>query len=102
MLQLFARRAAESNAFSIRNALWNRAEEDLLVKKIGKRIEQKIDSSRFTMLRTRRKHEAKISACMAMFHELFEGALVNYVVSGALPPTTHSGDASLMRFRAFT
>jgi hypothetical protein len=39
---------------------------------------------------------------MAMFHELFEGALVNYVVPGALPPATHSGDAVLMRFRAFT
>jgi hypothetical protein len=59
---------------------------------------QKIDSLRLTMLRTRRK----ISACMAMFHELFEGALVNYVVPDALPPATHSGDAVLMRFRAFT
>ena len=33
---------------------------------------------------------------------LLEGALANYVVPGALPPTTHSGDAVLMRFRAFT
>jgi hypothetical protein len=41
-----------------------------------------------------RASAAKISACMAMFHELFEGALVNYVVPGALPPTTHSGDAA--------
>jgi hypothetical protein len=40
---------------------------------------------------------------MAMFQALFEGALVNcYVVPGALPPTAHSGDAALMRFRAFT
>jgi hypothetical protein len=39
---------------------------------------------------------------MAMFDALFEGALVNYVVPGSLPPTTHSGDAVLMRFRAFT
>ena len=62
----------------------------------------KIDSLHFTMKRTRRKHSGKISACMAMFYELFEGALVNYVVPGALPPTTHSGDATLMRFRAFT
>jgi hypothetical protein len=33
MLQLLARRAAESNAFSVpdRNALWSRAEDDLLV-----------------------------------------------------------------------
>jgi hypothetical protein len=37
-----------------------------------------------------------------MFHELLEGALVKYVVPGALPPTTHSGDAALMRFGAFT
>ncbi len=33
MLQLLARRAAESNAFSVpdRNALWSRTEDDLLV-----------------------------------------------------------------------
>ena len=36
MLQLFARRAAESNAFSIRNALWSRAEDDLLVQAVAK------------------------------------------------------------------
>jgi hypothetical protein len=35
-------------------------------------------------------------------YALLEGALVNYVVPGALPPATHSGDAVLMRFRAFT
>ena len=36
MLQLFARRAAESNAFSIRNALWSSAEDDLLVQAVAK------------------------------------------------------------------
>jgi hypothetical protein len=36
MLQLFARRAAESNAFSIRNALWSRAEDDLLLQSVTK------------------------------------------------------------------
>ena len=38
MLQLLARRAAESNAFSIlgRNALWIRAEDDLLVQAVAK------------------------------------------------------------------
>jgi hypothetical protein len=36
MLQLFARRADESNVFSIRNALWNRAEDDLLVQAVAK------------------------------------------------------------------
>ncbi len=36
MMQLFARRAAESNAFSIRNALWSRAEDDLLVQAVAK------------------------------------------------------------------
>ena len=36
MLQLFARRAAESNAFSIRNALWSRAEDGLLVQAVAK------------------------------------------------------------------
>ena len=34
-----------------------------------------------------------------MFDALFEVALVKYVEPGALPPTTHSGDATLMRFR---
>jgi hypothetical protein len=34
MLQLFARRAA--NAFSIRNALWSSAEDDLLVQAVAK------------------------------------------------------------------
>jgi hypothetical protein len=33
-----------------------------------------------------------------MVHALFEAALVNYVVSGSLPSTTHSRDATLMRF----
>ncbi len=68
-----------------------------LGKKIGKRIGQKIDSLRSAM-----KRQTKISECMAMFHEMFEGPLVNYVVPDALPPATHSGDAALMRFRAFT
>jgi hypothetical protein len=36
MLHLFARRAAESNAFSIRNALWSSAEDDLLVQAVAK------------------------------------------------------------------
>ena len=38
MIQLFARRAAESNAFSVpdRNALWIRAEDDLLVQAVAK------------------------------------------------------------------
>ena len=36
MLQLFARRAAESNAFSIRNALWSSAEDDFLVQAVAK------------------------------------------------------------------
>jgi hypothetical protein len=38
MLQLLSRRAAESNAFSIpdRNALWSRAEDDLLVQAVAK------------------------------------------------------------------
>jgi hypothetical protein len=36
MLQLLACRAAESNAFSIRNALWSRAEDDLLVQAVTK------------------------------------------------------------------
>jgi hypothetical protein len=38
MLQLLARRASESNAFSVpdRNALWNRAEDDLLVQVVAK------------------------------------------------------------------
>jgi len=36
MLQLLASRAAESNAFSIRNALWRRAEDDLLVQAVAK------------------------------------------------------------------
>ena len=38
MLQLLARRAAESYAFSIpdRNALWSRAEDDLLVQAVAK------------------------------------------------------------------
>ena len=38
MLQLLARRAAESNAFSVpdRNALWSRAEDDLLVQAVAK------------------------------------------------------------------
>ncbi len=36
MLQLLARRAAESNAFSIRNALWSRTEDDLLVQAVAK------------------------------------------------------------------
>ena len=46
--------------------------------------------------------EEALSKISAMFHELFEDALVNYVVPGALPSTTHSDDAVLMRFRAFT
>jgi hypothetical protein len=71
-------------------------------KKDWKKDWQKIDSLRSTMKWTRRKHQAKISACMAMFHELYEGPPVNYVVSDALPPTTHLGDAALNRFRAFT
>ena len=33
---------------------------------------------------------------------LLEGALVNYIVPGSLPPTTHSDDAALMRFRALS
>jgi hypothetical protein len=36
MLQLFARRAAESNVFSIRNTLWSRVEDDLLVQAVAK------------------------------------------------------------------
>jgi hypothetical protein len=36
MLKLFARRAAESNSFSIRNVLWSSAEDDLLVQAVGK------------------------------------------------------------------
>ena len=38
MIQLFARRAAESNAFSVpdHNALWSRAEDDLLVQAVAK------------------------------------------------------------------
>ena len=38
MLQLFARRAAESNAFSVpdHNASWSRAEDDLLVQAVAK------------------------------------------------------------------
>ena len=38
MLQLLARRAAESNAFSVpdHNALWSRAEDDLLVQAVAK------------------------------------------------------------------
>ena len=38
MLQLLARRAAESNAFSVpdRNALWSRAEDGLLVQAVAK------------------------------------------------------------------
>ena len=38
MLQLLARRAAESNAFSVpdRNALWSTAEDDLLVQAVAK------------------------------------------------------------------
>ena len=38
MLQLLARRAAESNAFSVpdHNALWSRAEDDLLVHAVAK------------------------------------------------------------------
>ena len=38
MLQLLARRVADSNAFSVpdRNALWSRAEDDLLVQAVGK------------------------------------------------------------------
>ena len=38
MLQLLARRAAESNAFSVpdRNASWSRAEDDLLVQAVAK------------------------------------------------------------------
>jgi hypothetical protein len=36
MLQLFACRTVESNVFSIRNALWIRAEDDLLVQALGK------------------------------------------------------------------
>ena len=38
MIQLFARRAAENNAFSVpdHNALWSRAEDDLLVQAVAK------------------------------------------------------------------
>ena len=38
MIQLFACRAAESNAFSVpdHNALWSRAEDDLLVQAVAK------------------------------------------------------------------
>jgi len=36
MLQLFARRAGESNVFSIRNTLWSRVEDDLLVQAVAK------------------------------------------------------------------
>jgi hypothetical protein len=36
MLELLARRTAESNAFSMRNALWSSAEDDLLVEAVGK------------------------------------------------------------------
>jgi hypothetical protein len=39
---------------------------------------------------------------MAMAHMVFEAAIGNYVMLGSLPPTTHSGDAALMRFRVFT
>ena len=37
MLQLLARRAAESNAFSVpdRNELWSRAEDDLLIQAVA-------------------------------------------------------------------
>ncbi len=36
MMQLFARRAAEFNAYSIRKALWSSAEDDLLVQTVEK------------------------------------------------------------------
>ncbi len=38
MIQLFTRRAAESNAFSVpdHNALWSRTEDDLLVEAVAK------------------------------------------------------------------
>ncbi len=38
MLQLLARRAAESNAFSVpdHNTLWSRVEDDLLVEDVAK------------------------------------------------------------------
>jgi hypothetical protein len=39
---------------------------------------------------------------MVMFYVLFEAALVNYIMSDSLSPTTHSGDVTLMRFRVFT
>ena len=38
---------------------------------------------------------------MVMFHVLFETVMVNYVVPGSCPSTTHSGDTVLMRFGAF-
>ena len=44
----------------------------------------------------------KLETFYPVVSALSEGALVNYVVPGALPPTTHSDDAALMRFRAFT
>jgi hypothetical protein len=43
-----------------------------------------------------------VATFLVVTHPVFEAALVNYVVPGSLPPTTHSGDAALMRFRAFT
>jgi len=47
-----------------------------------------------------------VTLCLSWFlaavYVLLESALVNYVVPGAFPPTTHSGDTALMRFRAFT
>jgi hypothetical protein len=33
---------------------------------------------------------------MSMFHALFESALVNFVVLGAFPPSTHSDNTTLM------
>ena len=41
-------------------------------------------------------HVAKF---LVVVYVLLEDVLVNYVVSGSLPSTMHSGDSALMRFR---
>ncbi len=73
--------------------------------RLEKRLEKGLGKDwQFALYDEEDKEESltKISASMTMLHELYEDPPVKYVVSDTLSPTTHLGDAALMRIRAFT
>ncbi len=50
---------------------------------------------------TRFLYDDNSSKFLAVVYVMIESALVNYIMSGALPPTTHSQDDTLITFRTF-